>query len=105
MNSGDQERKEGNGGRRGDPKEKQRMDRHDIRHCTLFRLLYQQVIEADDESLGALAKSDLYGCEHLLRLFFRLPPIMADQWKDEDDEEVGLILAKINDLVRFLHKH
>jgi mortality factor 4-like protein 1 len=76
-----------------------------------FRLLYQQelpqhqVIEADDEGLGALAKSDLYGCEHLLRLFLRLPPIMADQWKDEDDEEARLILAKINDLVRFLHKH
>jgi mortality factor 4-like protein 1 len=76
-----------------------------------FRLLYQQelpqhqVIEADDEGLGALAKSDVYGCEHLLRLFLRLPPIMADQWKDEDDEEARLILAKINDLVRFLHKH
>jgi hypothetical protein len=31
---------------------------------------------------------------------------MADQWKkEEDDEEARLVLAKISDLVRFLHKH
>jgi hypothetical protein len=36
MNSAEQGRKEGNGGRRGDLKEKQRRDRHAIRHCALF---------------------------------------------------------------------
>jgi mortality factor 4-like protein 1 len=72
-----------------------------------FRLLYPQeliqhaAVEADDE-LCERSKADLYGCEHLLRLCLRLADIVA---QDMDEEESKPLLAKVNDLVRFLHKH
>jgi mortality factor 4-like protein 1 len=46
--------------------------------------------------------SELYGCEHLLRLFVRLPEMLSDNLPDE---EVRPIVAKVNDFVRFLHKN
>jgi hypothetical protein len=72
-----------------------------------FRLLYPQeliqhaAVEVDDE-LRERSKADLYGCEHLLRLCLRLAEILA---QDMDEEESKPLLAKVNDLVRFLHKH
>jgi mortality factor 4-like protein 1 len=72
-----------------------------------FRLLYPQeliqhaAVEADDE-LRERSKADLYGCEHLLRLCLRLADIVA---QDMDEEESKPLYAKVNDLVRFLHKH
>lgn len=71
------------------------------------RLLYKQelnqhrAIEADAE-LSKLRKSDLYGCEHLLRLLVHLPAILASEL---EDTVARPILAKVNDFVRFLHKH
>jgi hypothetical protein len=108
-------------------------------------------ISAGDSSLATATLSDLYGCEHLLRLFLRLPALLAeDQLEqrqrrqkrkaaraaaqkekakftsndlekvvdneendndDEDEEDAELqqrnivIIARVNDLVRFLHKH
>ena len=47
--------------------------------------------------------SELYGCEHLLRLFVRLPPLLVDSMPDEDERRP--ILAKVNDLVRFIQKN
>jgi MRG/RNA binding activity-knot of a chromodomain len=46
--------------------------------------------------------SELYGCEHLLRLFVRLPEMLSDNLPDE---EARPIIAKVNDFVRFLHKN
>jgi MRG len=46
--------------------------------------------------------SELYGCEHLLRLFVRLPEILSDNLPDE---EIRPIVAKVNDFIRFLHKN
>ena len=46
--------------------------------------------------------SELYGCEHLLRLFVRLPDMLADQLTEA---EARPIIAKVNDFVRFLHKN
>lgn len=72
-----------------------------------FRLLYPQeliqhaAVEADQD-LCERSKADLYGCEHLLRLCLRLADIMA---QDMDEEESKPLLAKVNDLVRYLHKH
>jgi mortality factor 4-like protein 1 len=71
------------------------------------RLLYKQefaqhrAIEADDE-LSKLRKSELYGCEHLLRLLVHLPAILANELEDAVAKP---ILGKVNDFVRFLHKN
>ena len=47
-----------------------------------------------------------YGGEHLMRLFCRLPSILADAFGDGDDDEdtVKPILAKLNDLAWFFTK-
>lgn len=47
--------------------------------------------------------SNIYGTEHLLRLFVRLPELLTES--DLPMSEVRTILAKVNDLVRFLHKN
>jgi len=46
--------------------------------------------------------SELYGCEHLLRLFVRLPDMLAGQL---DEADARPVIAKVNDFVRFLHKN
>ena len=46
--------------------------------------------------------SELYGCEHLLRLFIRLPEMLADNLPDDECRQ---IMAKVNDFIRFLHKN
>lgn len=46
--------------------------------------------------------SGIYGCEHLLRLFVRLPEMLADRLSDA---EARPIIARVNDFVRFLHKN
>ena len=51
---------------------------------------------------SAMPFSELYGCEHLLRLFVRLPDMIAG---DLDESEARPIIAKVNDFVRFLHKN
>lgn len=47
--------------------------------------------------------SDLYGCEHLLRLFVRLPAVIATS--DIPEAEARRIFSKLGDLVRFLQKY
>lgn len=72
-----------------------------------YRLLYQQetiqhaLIELDPD-LAILRKSDLYGCEHLLRLFVHLPALLSEAYSDVESRP---ILSKIGDLTRFLQKH
>ena len=99
------------------------------------RLLYpaevSQLIVLED-SLGeesSLDKIDIYGCEHLLRLISMLPKILDQQYQDakqkrlermrnatgnsaqEEEEDEGfeqagsLILAKLQDLARYLQKN
>ena len=46
--------------------------------------------------------TELYGTEYLLRLFVRLPQILHENLSPDDSRP---ILAKINDLVRFLNKN
>jgi len=46
--------------------------------------------------------SEIYGCEHLLRMFVRLPALLADELTDT---EARPILAKVNDFLRFLNKN
>jgi len=65
-----------------------------------------------------LLPCEVYGCEHLLRLCLKIPDLLAEQQpatlNGTDAErhvlqvyegECKQILAKVNDLVRFLHKH
>jgi len=72
-----------------------------------FRLLYRQeetqfaLIEADPD-LSLIPKSELYGCEHLLRLFVHLPALLAENLTDTESRP---ILSKLGDLIRFLQKH
>jgi hypothetical protein len=95
------------------------MDRHGQWCCLFFdqalpfRLLYPSekyqlaVLEQRDDYFLPISKSELYGCEHLIRFFCRLPSILANAFGDDDDEEdtVKPILAKLNDLARFLQKN
>jgi MRG/RNA binding activity-knot of a chromodomain len=62
----------------------------------------------------SMQPSEVYGCEHLLRFFVKVPEILADrQSKLTNDTEALVafenqtkqVLGKINDLIRFLHKH
>lgn len=71
------------------------------------RLLYREEwpqfhVLCDHPDFATKRLSDLYGCEHLLRLFVRLPAILADELSESDARPV---LAKVNDLARFLHKN
>lgn len=61
---------------------------------------YNAVLDHPEYSLRRY--SDVYGCEHLLRLFVRLPEVVADEMSEA---EARPILAKVNDLIRFLHKN
>lgn len=68
------------------------------------RLLYQPEI-VQYEALQADASkrsSDVYGCEFLLRLFIRLPALLVGELTEKESKS---ILARLNDLVRFLQKH
>ena len=47
--------------------------------------------------------SEIYGCEHLLRLFVRLPGVVAES--DMSEMESRRIFSKLGDLVRYLQKH
>ena len=48
--------------------------------------------------------SEIYGCEHLLRLFVRLPSILAES-PDLEEMESRRISSKLGDLVRYLQKN
>jgi hypothetical protein len=68
------------------------------------RLLYRQELPQHEwiqqqQELANLRYCQIYGCEHLLRLFLRLPGLI------EDDAESRPIFSKLNDLVRYLQKH
>lgn len=72
-----------------------------------LRLLYrnefpQLVVKESHPEFCSTRPSDYYGCEHLLRLFTRLPDLMADGLGDSESRS---IFAKVNDLIRFLHKN
>lgn len=75
-----------------------------------FRLLYREespqskVLELLPE-FSLKRFSDIYGCEHLLRLFVRLPEMLADYQDEISEQEIRTIVAKVNDFVRFLHKN
>ena len=69
------------------------------------RLLYQpERIQYEFllEEMVTKRFSDVYGCEFLLRLFLRLPAILVGELSESESKS---ILAKLNDLVRFLQKH
>lgn len=70
------------------------------------RLLYQtEHIQYElmlEEGQGGRRWSDVYGCEFLLRLFLRLPALLVGELSESESKS---ILAKLNDLVRFLQKH
>lgn len=48
--------------------------------------------------------SEIYGCEHLLRLFIRLPAVLAAT-PSISDHDARRIFSKLGDLVRYLQKH
>lgn len=73
------------------------------------RLLYpggevyqKQALDADELHSQA-PYSELYGCEHLLRLLIRVPELLVEGVPEERNRRP--ILAKINDFVRYLHKN
>lgn len=68
------------------------------------RLLYRQEVPQHEwiqkhKELGTLRYCQIYGCEHLLRLFLRLPALL------EGEDKSRHIFSKLNDLVRYLQKH
>ena len=71
------------------------------------RLLYQEEL-AQIQVLDALPDfadkrySEIFGCEHLLRLFVRLPPLLTDSIPED---EARPIIAKVNDFIRFIYKN
>jgi MRG/HSF-type DNA-binding len=71
------------------------------------RLLYREEIP-QLWAIGNVAEyrmkpySELYGCEHLLRLFIRLPEMLSENLPDNESRS---IMAKVNDFIRFLHKN
>ena len=71
------------------------------------RLLYREELPqlrtiCSMTELRVVPYSELYGCEHLLRLFIRLPEMLADNVPDDEGRQ---IMAKVNDFIRFLHKN
>ncbi|KAL7567472.1 hypothetical protein ACA910_009487 [Epithemia clementina (nom. ined.)] len=70
----------------------------------LYREEHKQLsVIRTNPAFRGMAYSDLYGPEYLLRLFLRLPQVLSDS--NIPPSEVRLIMAKINDLVRFLNKN
>lgn len=71
------------------------------------RLLFKEEMIEHEQLMSSpeyrnLRFSELYGVEHLLRLFVRLPAVLADVMPEDDLRRP--LLAKVNDLVRFIHK-
>lgn len=71
------------------------------------RLIYQQELPQlktmdSIPEFSVKRYSDIYGCEHLLRLFVRLPAMLTDRLTEADARP---IYAKVNDFIRFLHKN
>jgi MRG len=56
------------------------------------------------QSLPEFQKNDskIFGCEHLIRLFVKLPEMLEDKLSDV---ETRPLLAKVNDFIRFLDKN
>ena len=48
--------------------------------------------------------SEIYGCEHLLRLFIRLPAVVAET-PSISEPDARRIFSKLGDLVRYIQKH
>ena len=67
------------------------------------RLLYsQELTQYSEQHIHEKRNCELYGCEVLLRMFVRLPSIVAEGLSEA---EMRPILSKCNDLVRFLLKY
>ena len=68
------------------------------------RLLYRQEVPQYKAIISSSEKtpSDIYGCEHLLRLLLRLPDILAECVSEEKRKR---ILHDMVEFVRFLHQH
>jgi len=72
------------------------------------RLLYateqEQIAVLDqDDDTADLRYSQLYGCEHLLRLFVRLPALVLEAVPSETEQRV--LFARVNDFLRYIHKN
>mmetsp|Transcript_8613 Transcript_8613/g.12481 ORF Transcript_8613/g.12481 Transcript_8613/m.12481 type:complete len:511 (+) Transcript_8613:410-1942(+) len=69
------------------------------------RLLYQpEYIQAQalPAELSKLRNSEVYGCEHLLRMFVRLPLLLMEELTEV---EARVIINRVKDFVRFLQKN
>lgn len=71
------------------------------------RLLYraelpQRIVLDNMAEYATTPYSEIYGSEHLLRLFVRLPDMLVDNLSEVERRP---ILAKVNDFIRFLHKN
>ncbi len=60
--------------------------------------------EATEIKLLPEHMSEMYGCEHLLRLFIRLPAVVAAT-PSISETDARRIFSKLGDLVRYLQKH
>ena len=60
--------------------------------------------EAAEIQLLPERMSEMYGCEHLLRLFIRLPAVVAAT-PTISETDARRIFSKLGDLVRYLQKH
>jgi mortality factor 4-like protein 1 len=67
------------------------------------RLLYpQETAQYNKHVENGKRHCEVYGCEHLLRMFVRLPCILAEH---VGKSKARTMLSKVNDLVRYLLKH
>jgi len=80
-----------------------------IQHQILTEGITEEQTNEDDEndktagkgSVVIKSNSDIYGCEFLLRMFLRLPSLLVGELSEQESKS---ILAKLNDLVRYLQK-
>lgn len=66
-------------------------------------------VATTESSTASREPCNYYGCAHLLRLCCQLPGLLSEQYDPKDEELQHILvkpmLAKINDLLRFLQAH
>jgi len=78
---------------------KQYFDRA-VGRVLLYKFERPQFREVNEAKKGS--NCDIYGAEHLLRLFVKLPELLAST--DMEKDEITVLQGKIGEIVRFIDK-
>jgi len=79
---------------------KQYFDRA-VGRVLLYKFERPQYKELSEAKKGT-SNCDIYGAEHLLRLFVKLPELLAST--DMEKDEITVLQGKIGEIVRFIDK-